>query len=91
LKKIGSASLSVKKSKLKKAEIHIIKDHCKGCGFCIHYCPQSVLEESEEINAVGVHPPKVIDESKCILCSLCTTICPDFAIFVVEKNCKDGC
>lgn len=70
------------------AEIHIIKDQCKGCGFCIQYCPKKVLEESEEINARGVHPPKIVDESKCAICSFCTAVCPDFAVFVVEKECK---
>jgi NAD-dependent dihydropyrimidine dehydrogenase PreA subunit len=50
-----------------------------------------VLEESEEINARGVHPPKIVDEDKCIICGFCTAVCPDFAIFVVEKPCKEGC
>jgi 2-oxoglutarate ferredoxin oxidoreductase subunit delta len=69
-----------------KAEIHLIKDHCKGCGYCIEYCPRKVLEESDEINARGVHPPRVVDESKCIMCGFCTAVCPDFAIFVEEKK-----
>ncbi|MDI6805365.1 MAG: 4Fe-4S binding protein [Candidatus Bathyarchaeia archaeon] len=80
--------LDAEKVKLPKAEIHILKDQCKGCGFCIQFCPKKVLEESEEINARGVHPPKVVDESKCIICSFCTSVCPDFAIFVVEKPVK---
>ncbi|MDI6690380.1 MAG: 4Fe-4S binding protein [Candidatus Bathyarchaeota archaeon] len=83
--------LDAEKVKLPKAEIHILKNQCKGCGFCIQFCPKKVLEESEEINARGVHPPKVVDESKCIICSFCTSVCPDFAIFIVEKPCKEGC
>lgn len=74
-----------------KAEIHIVKDQCKGCSFCIQYCPKKVLEESQEINARGVHPPKIVDESKCVICSFCTVVCPDFAIFVVEKPCEEAC
>jgi 2-oxoglutarate ferredoxin oxidoreductase subunit delta len=69
-----------------KAEIHLIKDQCKGCGYCIEYCPRKVLEESDEINARGVHPPRIVDESKCIMCGFCTAVCPDFAIFVEEKK-----
>lgn len=83
--------LDSEKVKLPKAEIHIIKDQCKGCGFCIQFCPKKVLEESEEINVRGVHPPKIVDEDKCIICVFCTAVCPDFAIFVVEKPCKEGC
>ena len=83
--------LDTEKVKLPKAQIHIIKDECKGCGFCIQFCPKKVLEESEEINARGVHPPKIVDEDKCIICSFCTSVCPDFAIFVLEKPSKKEC
>ena len=83
--------LDSEKVKLPKAEIHIIKDQCKGCGFCIQFCPKKVLEESEEINARGVHPPKIVDEDNCIICGFCTAVCPDFAIFVLEKPFKEGC
>lgn len=74
------------KVKPPQAQIYLIKDQCKGCGFCIQFCPKKVLEESQEINARGVHPPKIADESKCIICSFCTAVCPDFAIFVTEKS-----
>jgi len=83
--------LDIEKVKRPKAEIHIIKNQCKGCGFCIQFCPQNVLEESEEINERGFHPPRVIDENRCVLCSFCTSVCPDFAIYTVEKACEDGC
>jgi len=68
------------------AEIHIIRDRCKGCGFCIEFCPKDVLEESSEINERGIRPPKVVDESRCALCGFCSAVCPDFAIYTKEKN-----
>jgi len=83
--------LNTEKVKRPKPEIHIIKEQCKGCGYCIQFCPKRVLEESEEINAIGAHPPRIVDESKCVICSFCTSVCPDFAIFVVERQCKEGC
>jgi 2-oxoglutarate ferredoxin oxidoreductase subunit delta len=85
-KKLWRKPLDTEKIKLPEAEIHIIKDRCKGCGYCIQFCPKEVLEESEEINARGVHPPKVKDSSKCAVCGFCTAVCPDFAIFVVDKS-----
>jgi 2-oxoglutarate ferredoxin oxidoreductase subunit delta len=72
-----------------RGEVHIIKDRCKGCGFCIEFCPKDVLEESSEINQRGVHPPRVVDESRCALCGFCSAVCPDFAIFTTEKNAKE--
>ena len=89
--RIWRTPLDIEKVKRPKAEIHIIKNQCKGCGFCIQFCPKDVLEESEEINERGVHPPRVVDENRCVLCGFCTSVCPDFAIFVVEKQCKKEC
>lgn len=89
--RIWRKPLDADKVKVPKAEIHIIKNHCKGCDFCIEFCPKKVLETSDELNIKGFHPPKVIDESKCVLCGFCTAVCPDFAIFTIEKDCKGGC
>jgi len=89
--RIKHEPLDKEKVKPLKAEIHIIKDQCKGCGYCIEFCPKKVLEESREINARGVHPPKIVDEEKCVICSFCTAVCPDFAIFVTEKQCEEAC
>ena len=89
--RIKHAPLDSKELKRPKVTIHLIKDQCKGCGYCIEFCPKKIFEESEEINARGVHPPKIVDESKCLLCSFCTAVCPDFAIFVTEKKCKGEC
>jgi 2-oxoglutarate ferredoxin oxidoreductase subunit delta len=72
--------------KPKMGEIHIDKNRCKGCAFCVEYCPHDVLEMSDEFNVKGYHPPYIKDEDKCIYCQLCETICPEFAIFVTLKD-----
>lgn len=73
----------------KKGEIHIVKDRCKGCGFCVEYCPQKVLELSDEFNKKGYHPPVVKNEEDCLYCQLCETICPEFSLFVTLKSPSD--
>ena len=67
-------------------ELHIIKERCKGCGFCVEYCPRDVLELSTEFNTKGYHPPFVAKENTCVFCGLCEMLCPEFAIFVTEKK-----
>ena len=62
-------------------DVHIIVDRCKGCGFCVEYCPKDVLELSEKFNRKGYHPPIVVQSGECVNCDLCEMICPDFAIF----------
>jgi 2-oxoglutarate ferredoxin oxidoreductase subunit delta len=65
-------------------EVVIIADRCKGCGFCVEYCPKDVLVLSDDFNKKGYHPPKVVKEGECVNCNLCEMICPDFAIYSVE-------
>ena len=88
--KLWRKPLDADKIKLPKAEIHIIQDLCKGCGFCIEFCPKKVLERSDQINKKGAYPPRVVDEDKCALCGFCTAICPEFAIFTSERKDKEN-
>jgi 2-oxoglutarate ferredoxin oxidoreductase subunit delta len=63
--------------------VRIIADRCKGCAFCVEYCPKDVLEMSREFNRKGYHPPKAVKADECVNCNLCEMICPEFAIFSV--------
>lgn len=74
------------KIKVPKGDIHILKDRCKGCAFCVEYCPKDVLEMSEEFNTKGYHPPKIAKPDDCVECHLCEMLCPEFAIFVLKKE-----
>ena len=66
--------------------VAIIADRCKGCAFCVEYCPKDVLVMTEEFNVKGYHPPEVVIEGECVNCNLCEMICPDFAIFCVPEG-----
>lgn len=68
--------------RIPRGDIHILRERCKGCAFCVEYCPTSVLELSSEFNSKGYHPPAALDPQLCVHCRLCETICPEFAIFV---------
>jgi 2-oxoglutarate ferredoxin oxidoreductase subunit delta len=72
--------------KIPRGEVHIIVDRCKGCGFCVEYCPKEVLVLSKEFNKKGYHPPEVVKEGECVNCNLCEMICPDFAIYSVAVS-----
>ena len=74
--------------KLDDKELVIIPERCKGCGFCIEFCPQQVLSRSKEINSKGYHPVYLSDGSRCTKCDMCGMVCPDFAIGVVNAKKK---
>jgi len=82
----SEVSKKVYKPRVFKGTVHIIKDRCKGCGFCIEYCPKKMLETSQDFNEKGYHYPVVIDEQGCVNCGVCEDICPDFAIFSVTRE-----
>jgi 2-oxoglutarate ferredoxin oxidoreductase subunit delta len=68
--------------------VHIIDDRCKGCGFCVEFCPQGTLVMSKTTNAKGYHPPQVISDQECVNCGLCALLCPDFAIYIEDGGVK---
>jgi len=74
------------KAKPSHGQIEILKDRCKGCRFCIEFCPRQVLEESIEFNRKGYHPVYAARSNDCVNCGLCELICPEFAIRVAPTE-----
>jgi 2-oxoglutarate ferredoxin oxidoreductase subunit delta len=73
-----------------RGEVFINTDRCKGCGFCIEFCPPKVLVSSEKYNSHGYHPPVLVNETRCTGCDLCGLYCPDFAIYGIRVPMKEG-
>lgn len=69
-----------------RGEVHVLVARCKGCGFCVEFCPTHVLEMSTDYNAKGYHYPLVVRPGACTGCDLCGMVCPDFAVFGVRKR-----
>lgn len=67
-----------------KGVVHILEDRCKGCGYCIEYCPKHILAFSTRFNKKGYHPPVLTGTADCVNCHYCEIICPEFAIYSVE-------
>ena len=72
--------------KLTRGKVYISSDWCKGCAFCVQFCPTKVLEMSDEYNAKGYHPPYVKNPDACNDCKFCQLICPEFSIYVTLEE-----
>ena len=62
------------------------KNRCKGCGYCVEFCPIGALVMGQETNKKGYLLPEVVNNSKCLGCGLCEAICPDFGIEVFPEG-----
>ena len=69
-------------TRAKQNRTHVIKARCKGCAFCVEFCPQHILYQTNETNAKGYQVVAVTDQDKCTGCGMCSRVCPEFAIFV---------
>jgi 2-oxoglutarate ferredoxin oxidoreductase subunit delta len=81
-------ALDLAKRTIPQGQVYVIPQRCKGCLFCIEFCPKDVLVESTEMNAKGYHFPVVAEgkQGECANCEFCTLICPEFAIFTVQRE-----
>ena len=59
----------------------IDRERCKGCGLCVEFCPQGVLEISGQSNQKGYFPAEVTG-GDCTGCAICGLMCPDVAVEV---------
>ena len=53
---------------------------CKGCSYCVDFCPTHALGISKKFNIKGYHYPVLTHPEACSGCNPCGLMCPDFAI-----------
>ena len=59
---------------------------CKGCGFCVRFCPKKIIYLDSDFNDRGYHSAVFTDSGKCSGCAICGLVCPDMAITVYENG-----
>ena len=69
--------------------ITILEDQCKGCNYCIEFCPVEALKVSVEFNRHGYYYPVIQTPGECVNCGYCQLLCPDFSIWS-EKEVELG-
>jgi len=72
------------KRRAKRYRVTINEAYCKGCGYCIEFCPRKCFDRKADLNAKGVNPPVFARPADCVGCGQCNLLCPDLAIRVEE-------
>ena len=70
------------------SKITLKTENCKACGNCVRNCKRGALAFTEEVNAKG-YRTVAVDESKCIFCGMCYTVCPD-DVFSIEEGSNEA-
>jgi len=78
---------SVLKAK-KVYKVKVDEKLCKGCYFCVKFCPMGVFVRSDTIGELGYNLAQVEFPEKCTGCKACLFYCPDLAVAIEEQ--KDG-
>ena len=66
--------------------VHVDKERCKGCGYCVAVCPKGTFQPSERRNARGHLSVETTSEGRCVACEQCTLICPEAAIEIEDAR-----
>lgn len=66
--------------------VQVQAERCKGCGLCVEFCPQHLMQLADHLNAIGYHPAELHNSDECTACGLCALMCPETAMEVFRKR-----
>ncbi len=66
--------------------VWVDESRCKACDICVSVCPAGVLAMRPEPSSTLGSMVEIIAPEDCIGCNDCELNCPDFAIYVAEKD-----
>lgn len=91
MKVYARTPLDLQRLTVPRGQVFIIPERCKGCEFCVHFCPKEVLQVSKQTNNKGYHYPEIVQgrAGECVHCQFCSLVCPEFAIYTLPVNGND--
>ncbi len=80
------APMTSPRRKVRRYTVKIKKDSCKGCSYCVAFCPTGHLTLSDQLNKRGVTYALVKEGTVCTGCGSCFFMCPECCIEVYEEK-----
>ncbi len=72
-----------------KGSIRIDPERCKGCSWCMEYCPSHAITLSSRLNLKGYFVADFEEKKGCTGCAVCAVMCPEVAIEVYQLEKTD--
>lgn len=73
---------------MKKYQVKIAPDECKGCQRCVIACTRNVLAMGKELNIMGF-PAAMVQSDDCIGCGICFYTCPEPGAITIYREVAD--
>jgi 2-oxoglutarate ferredoxin oxidoreductase subunit delta len=68
-----------------RGEVTIDERFCKGCGYCVKFCPHDcIVQPGDKFSPQGYLLPVLESAERCNACGICAWMCPDHAIEVFK-------
>ncbi|MFC1479022.1 ferredoxin family protein [Planctomycetota bacterium] len=73
-----------------KFSVKIIRERCKGCHLCIHFCEYDILKAENTVNEHGYFSAHASEPDTCRGCRSCYLVCPDMAVEIHKIDNQEG-
>ena len=69
-----------------KYKLDINKEKCKGCFYCVKFCPVQKIVPVEQINEMGYTVVEAREDVNCIGCCNCVLMCSQQCIKLTQEE-----
>jgi len=68
-----------------KSRVAIDENYCKGCGFCVEFCPKGcIVISKDKVSSQGYLLPVFERPERCTGCGICGIMCPAMSLEVYK-------
>ena len=66
-------------------QIEVNTNKCKGCFYCVKFCPSNKLVATNELNQKGYPIVRIAEDARCSGCNNCILMCSEGCISIFKE------